>query len=402
MAGSSLQLPSNLRPLVLSSKKIMTPESELLCLCAVHPVPDARRERLRTLAASGLDWGAFLGLAIEHRVLSLAFRALSLGAQGGVPNAVLERMRVLYFQNLARNMAVQKELLRVLEALKDNGCDVISYKGPLLAETAYGDIGLRQFTDLDLIIHGPDLERAAFVLASLGYDSPLPENARRLQRYRRVLRDFVFPRPEGPCLVELQWRLTQRYHPLFSEMDDVWRRLRVETLAGVPVRTLSGPDMLIVLCLHGLYHAWSYLQMVSDVAQAAARLSGPDWAEALGRAREQGGLRIFLLGLLLARKLLEADLPDGVLEAAERDAFTSGLALRIGASFFERSSYLIRARSFFFLEARMLTGAGRRARYLWGRSFTPNEEDHQALDLPPLLYPFHPILRAVRLLKKYF
>lgn len=379
----------------------MTPEARLLCLCAANPVPDARREKIKALAGGGLDWGAFHRLAIDHRVFSLAFRALSLGAAGVVPAEALERLRALYFQNLARNMAVQKELLRVLEALKDSGCEAIAYKGPLLAETAYGDIGLRRFTDLDLIIREEDLERGAYALAGLGYGSPLPENARLLARYRRVLRDFAFTRPGGPCFVELQWRLTLRYHPLFPDMEEVRGRLREETLAGVPVRTLSWPDTLLVLCLHGLYHSWSHLQMVSDVAQAARRLSGPDWTEALGRAREQGGLRIFLLGLLLANRLLDAGLPPEVLEEAARDRFTSGLALRMSEGFFESSSYLIRARSFFFLEARMLQGTGRRVRYLVGRMFTPNEEDRQALDLPPLLYPFHPALRAARLFKKY-
>lgn len=379
----------------------MTPEAELLRLCAVNPVPEARRERIKTLARRSLDWELFSRLAVEHRVFPLAHKALSLAAPEAVPAEVGERLRTLYFSNLTRNLALQKELIRLLEALKASGLDAVPYKGPVLAESAYGDVGLRQFTDLDILIRERDIEQAVFVLRSLDYGPALPNDPSYLKRLVRVLRDFTFLRPNGPGLVELQWRLTQRYHPVFHAGGAVWRNLREESLAGVPMRTLSWPDTLLVLCLHGLYHSWQILQMVSDVAQAAASSFGLDWRALLEDARRQGGLRILLLGLLLARDLLEADLPGEVLEAAGRDRFIEDLAARVGSSFFETSSYLMKARSFFFLEAKLVDGLGNRVRYLWGRLSTPNEEDHQALSLPAALYPFHPAFRIVRLFKKY-
>lgn len=379
----------------------MIPEAELLCLCAVNPVPEARRERIRALAQRDLDWKLFTRLAVDHRVFPLAYKALSLAAPEAVPAAEAETLRNLYFSNLARNLSLGKELLRLLEAFQASGLDVVPYKGPVLAESAYGDAGLRQFTDLDILVREGELEQAVFILRGLDYGPPLPDDPSRLKRLVLVLRDFVFMRPNGPGLVELQWRLTQRYHPVFHEGGRVWRRLRKESLAGVTVRTLSWPDSLLVLCLHGLYHSWPILQMVSDVAQTAASASALDWPALVEDARRQGGLRILLLGLLLARDLLGAELAGDVLKAAGRDPFLQGLAARVSSGFFETSSYLTKARSFFFLETRLIDGLGNRARYLWGRLSTPNEEDPQALALPAAFYPLHPVFRLVRLFKKY-
>ena len=380
----------------------MTPETRLLRLCSAAPVTAERRERIRSLIQGPMDWEAFLRLAVRHRVFPLAFKALAPHAAEAVPSSIWESLRIRSFANLTKNMAAGKELARVAEALGREGVAAAAYKGPALAEQAYGDIGLRHFNDLDILIKEENLEAAAAVLHILGYKSDLPGSPVLNERYRRYLRDFAFWRPEGPCPVEVQWRLAQRYHPLFRDMSGLWTRLDDVVLEKTAVRTLSLEDTLLALCLHGLYHSWEHLQMVADVAQAAAAGPDLDWPGLLESARRQGGLRILLLGLLLARDLLEAPLPRSVLQAAEADRFVLRLAARTSEDFFDEASYPLKARSFFFLETRLISGLGNRVRYFWGRLVTPNEEDERALALPAGLFWLNPIWRAIRLFKKYF
>ena len=380
----------------------MLPETELLCLCAVSVLPEDRRLRLGALARGDIDWARFSELAVRHRVFPLAYRSLSTAAPGAVPAAILENLRVRYYQNLTQNLAAEKELLRILEVFAEYGLAAVTYKGPLLAETAFGDLGLRQYNDLDILIREQDLELAVSSLESLGYRSDLPSSSWEQGRFRTYLRDFAFLRAGGPCPVEIQWRLAQRYHPLFRNQGRLWRSLRDEGLAGVPLKTLSSTDSLLCLCLHGLYHSWQQLQMVCDVAESIRFSGGLDWDVLLAEAREQGGLRILLLGLLLTRHLLDAALPREVLDAAAADRFISGLAAKISRDFFDRCSYLKRARSFFFLETKMIGGPWNRIRYFWGRLWTPNEQDLKVFFLPSALFVFHPLFRMVRLFKTYF
>jgi len=380
----------------------MRPEIELLRLCAASSLSEERRLRVQALFRKPLDWDFFLEQAVFHRVFSLVHKAFSSGAMNGLPHETRERLRSLYFNNLVRNLAAEKELRRILEAMSESGVSAACYKGPVLAESIYGELGLRQFNDLDLLVRESDLEAAVSVLRGLGYASEFPDEPTEQRRLRAYLRDFAFRRPNGPCPVEVQWRLAQRYHPLFRDQDRTWARLREESLAGLPVRSLSLEDTLMVLCLHGLYHSWQHLQMVSDVAEFLRAGQGIEWGRMLEDAREQGGQRILLLGMLLAHDILEAPLPAEIRTAAARDQFVSGLAARIGAGFFERSSYFITARSYFFLEARMIGGLANRLRYVWGRISTPNEHDLDAFRLPAGLFLLHPFYRMIRLFKTYF
>jgi hypothetical protein len=59
--------------------------------------------------------------------------------------------------------------LMVAEVLERDGIRALPLKGPLLAERLYGDVGLRQSEDIDVLVAVADLERAGRSLGELGY-----------------------------------------------------------------------------------------------------------------------------------------------------------------------------------------------------------------------------------------
>ncbi len=54
-------------------------------------------------------------------------------------------------------MLMTAELIRLLKIFQEAEVPVISFKGPILAQLAYGDISFRIFSDLDLLIKESDL-----------------------------------------------------------------------------------------------------------------------------------------------------------------------------------------------------------------------------------------------------
>ena len=52
------------------------------------------------------------------------------------------------------------ELIKVMKLFEENGVEYISFKGPVLSQLAYGDITLRQYVDLDILIKKEDLRKA--------------------------------------------------------------------------------------------------------------------------------------------------------------------------------------------------------------------------------------------------
>jgi hypothetical protein len=76
-----------------------------------------------------------------------------------MPAEWLARLRMQYMMNAARNMKMTAELLRILDALKEAGIKAMPLKGPVLAQQLYGDVALRQFSDLDILVAREDANK---------------------------------------------------------------------------------------------------------------------------------------------------------------------------------------------------------------------------------------------------
>ena len=86
-----------------------------------------------------------------------------------IPREVQDRLRS-YQMNLAvRNLGLTGELMRVLRLFAEHRVLALPFKGPTLAQFAYGDVALREFGDLDLLLQESDFPRARSLLVDQGY-----------------------------------------------------------------------------------------------------------------------------------------------------------------------------------------------------------------------------------------
>jgi hypothetical protein len=70
------------------------------------------------------------------------------------------------------------ELAAVVALLDANGVASIPYKGPRSRSRPMGDLGLREFGDLDLLVRAADVLRAKTLLAQRGYAMAAAAHAR--------------------------------------------------------------------------------------------------------------------------------------------------------------------------------------------------------------------------------
>ncbi len=60
--------------------------------------------------------------------------------------------------------------LKSWKLLKENGINAVTYKGPVLASQAYGNIGLREFGDIDIFINKKDALKVKKIMIYKGYE----------------------------------------------------------------------------------------------------------------------------------------------------------------------------------------------------------------------------------------
>ena len=68
------------------------------------------------------------------------------------------------FIRILTNLKQTKELTRILELFSENDIEAIPYKGVVLAHEAYGSVGARVFSDIDLMVSEKDLKLITVIL----------------------------------------------------------------------------------------------------------------------------------------------------------------------------------------------------------------------------------------------
>ena len=107
----------------------------------------------------------------------------------------------------------------------------ISYKGPALAASAYGDLSLRQFVDLDLIVRKRDVLRVKELLVTRGWQPEFELNEAQEAAFLDHYYDYGFSNERGG-LVEIHWELTEGYFNVPIDAERLWERLVPITIAG--------------------------------------------------------------------------------------------------------------------------------------------------------------------------
>jgi hypothetical protein len=375
-------------------------EHELLIQVARGSLDLTRIQRVSKLLECQLDWKYLLASAHQHSVVQLLYHRLNAVCPEAVPAPAMSQLRTRYEENTRQNLLLTGELFKLLSIFQTHGIQAIPFKGPTLAQSAYGDIALRQFNDLDLLVHKRDVPRIKDLLAHLGFQAtPKLDDAQQgaLLRFDCAC-NFG---NEKNVLFDIHWSIAAPYFSLAFDVDQLWDRLEPISIGNKQLLSLSPEDLLQILCLHGFTHLWERLGWISDVAALIDMRRDLDWPLVMDHANRQGTRRILSLGLKLASDLLEAPIPSDVIRAINTEPVVRELAEHVQQHLFDKEPAASRIFDEPLLHFRMRERKRDRLKSCFHLLLSPRFNDWTILALPNGLFFLYYFLRPLRLAGKY-
>ena len=165
-------------------------------------------------------------------------------------------------------------LVEVIGQTTKNGINVIAIKGPVLAQTLFGDVGKRHFGDLDLVVKREDVLKVVSILEGLGYKMISPKaglTEKQWDYYFRYKKDVGSGEPEKGVFIELHVGVYR--HELLRIADEgmMWENLEEVIMGGTPIKTMNKDNTFLYLLYHGGQHLYFRLFWLRDVAEAIKR-----------------------------------------------------------------------------------------------------------------------------------
>jgi hypothetical protein len=379
-------------------------EDKLLLQCVRIHRSSTEFETVKELAGGNINWTYVIDKALAHGVMPLLYRSLCAFCQDSVPEAAFDRLRKLYSANAQRNLLLTSELAKILDLFATSAISVVPLKGPVLAFSAYNNLSLRQFRDLDILIPKADVLAAKKLLVSMGY-RPYPEMTQTQEMaHLQSFHARVFVPESQTYTLDLHWAVTRPDQYLSVGLEYFCGRLMWMAFAGTKIRTLSTEDLMLVLCVHGSKHGWTRLQWICDVAELVQAAPTLDWQQLMQKARDLGVLEAVTVPLLLARNLVGASVPEHVFVAIKTDPKLKSITALVTQRFLYDQSVLVRRCQDIVIEMRMKKRVLDRFLYFLHQLsivLRPNSVDRAVIALPITLSFLYYMMRPFRLIITY-
>ncbi|MGH7653890.1 MAG: nucleotidyltransferase domain-containing protein [Gemmatimonadaceae bacterium] len=371
---------------------VSRPAYGLLLACATWDASNGELDMVRARAAAAVDWTEWLELARWHRLIPHAQRVLG-AARAPSPPDCAGRVMQETVTIAARALARTQQLAQLLRALDEDGVRALPFKGPALSLAAYGELGVRDSVDLDVVVRPDDIERARETLVRAGYAPASAMSPAQERALQRSFGHFVYSPRDAGVPVELHWRFAAPRYPWSIPAEEVFARaIRIE-LAGFAALSPDNADQLLLQAMHGARHQWERLEWLVAFAQLLTRV-GADEELLIERANANGSARALSLALRLAHDVLGAPLSARLAALADEDRTAARAAQVVRAL----EAGVVSTGQPYRFNMGMMDHASDRARYIALSVLAPTPREWELVRLPAWLVVLYYPIRLLRVL----
>jgi len=295
----------------------LQPEDRIILLSVKIELNAIELEEINSLIPLIKDWDYLVKTIIDRGIGPLLFKKLPLLSNSSqIPENVKTKLQQSYYKTFIRSAYLYEHFKKVAEAFLEHNIPVIALKGVYLSECLYQDIGLRQFSDIDLLVKEENGLTCLSILEALGI-KPFDSN----------VTDFIGTKSEvvhyNPMVlndvsVEIHIKLHRKNKSYHIKVDKFLNDAVPVTINEQHVKTLSLNDLLIYLCVHLDKHfTGGNVQFTSfnDITNLLSKYENEiDWVVFTHRCKENECEMLVYKYLILINKYFNAPLPNDIIQ----------------------------------------------------------------------------------------
>lgn len=239
--------------------RIYNIEQQIMLECTRHSI---NSQRLSHLMAHPHSLGQLITLSNQHGVFPLVYHCYM---QQDISQQQYDQLSKVHKAISKQNLFITAQLLQVLSHFNNHSLECIPIKGPLLSYHLHKDPYMRQYSDIDILIHQEDYEQASKLLQSMDFTPLLSISVNAYPQISKFTNDCSFKHNQNNIVVELHWRLDKRQNIPLSQTSQLFYNADQRSYHGISYKALDLNTYLFYLCIHGSKHKWERLEWLCDI-----------------------------------------------------------------------------------------------------------------------------------------
>lgn len=246
----------------------------------------------------GLRSEYLLDLARANGVLPLIYHELRHYPQYTISDEIKEAVQEI--KNT--NFFMSAQLLQLIYLLQEKGINILPIKGPILAEHAYKDLGLRPFSDLDILAKETNLQEIADTLIAMGYHNEKELSTLSHPYILQNFSDLSFTHPDTGLIIELHWKLLKSAQAELSDISQLFERQITINFQNTQLPSLPLEEEFLYLCVHAAKHRFERIEWMNDLNRLYELYHKRfDWEKLLLLAKHEAYTNAYLLALSILK-----------------------------------------------------------------------------------------------------
>lgn len=263
------------------------------------------------IAVHEINWHLLRRITNAHSIGSFIYHTIT-SHQIDVDRDFEAQLKQRYAANRLKNFGQIQAATGLIRKFKERGITIIPYKGAVFSHAYYGDVALRESSDIDFLISKNDLEAVEDYFIEENY-SPRTSVPRPYLRYHRVFyKDIVYYRKDIAlsASIEMHWRLVDRFSGNYPSYDFFSPHLVSLKTGGLNIDKLSPTyDFLAVVSNHFVKDMGIKFKYMIDIACLINKeRASLDIDTIVSCAKRYGFEKKLMTGLELVKKFLDIEL----------------------------------------------------------------------------------------------
>ena len=313
-------------------------------------------------------------------------------------------MKSYNLEIVKRNMLMTTELVKIMRLLKESDIEAIAFKGPTLSQSAYNDITLRQYSDLDILININDIKKVYKLLLSNDYTTEVEDKFLDNELFIETTSDIQFFHTKKNLLIEIHWKLFRNQFSNKLNHKEIWLNKQKVQIYNNYLNVFSNEILLIYLCMHGSKHKWERIEWIVDIDKTINQNPNLNWNYIIEQSILLESYTMLYLGLYLTNKLFNTPLSNKLDKVKLNSKLNIKLSKSIMSSFIiltENKTEIDKNLSTFKFHYALNSTLIQKIRFLIKRLFPIMNGDIMQINLPKRLFFLYYIIKPIRLLVKY-